>query len=108
MKLLSLKYSIITLFCVSFQQQISSFKKFNVADLEILFGQGFYTSEKHLVISTEKVYGMLSKLVPSIDTCNCCLQHQTHKLNVTNLWSFLHSTKHKYGHTKSTWWNARI
>ena len=59
--------------CVSFQQQISSFKKFNVADLETCFGQGFYTSEEHLIISTEKVYGMLSKLVLSIDTCKCCL-----------------------------------
>ena len=57
----------------SFQQQISSFNKFDAADLEIFFGQGFYTFEKHLVIFTEKVYGMLSKLVPSIDICNCPL-----------------------------------
>ena len=72
-KLLSLKLSKITLFCVSFQQQILSFKKFDVADLEVFFGQGIYTSEKHLVISTEKGCGMLSKLVPSIDICNCLL-----------------------------------
>ena len=72
-KLLSLKFSIITLLRVSFQQQISSFNKFDAANLEIFFGQGFYTFEKHLVIFTEKVYGMLSKLVPSIDICNCPL-----------------------------------
>ena len=74
--LLSLKFSIITLFCVSLQQQISPFKKFDVADLEIFFGQGFYTCEKHLVTFT-KVYGMLLLvvlvLVPSIDICNCRL-----------------------------------
>ena len=51
-KSLSLKFTIITLFCVYFQQKISSFNKFDVADLEILIGQGFYTSEKHLVIFT--------------------------------------------------------
>ena len=62
-KLLSLKFSISIFFCVSFQQQISSFKKF-------------------AIVSYRK-------------------QHQTLKLNVTNLWSFLHWTKHKYGNTKS-------
>ena len=49
---MSLKFSITTLWCVSLQHQISSFNKFDVADLEIFFGQGFYTSEKHLVIFT--------------------------------------------------------
>ena len=59
---MSLRFSRITLFCISFQQKSSSFKKFDVADLEIFFGQGSCTSEKHLVIFTEKGYGMLSKL----------------------------------------------
>ena len=70
---MSLKFSTITIFCFSFQQQSSSFKKFDVADLKIFFGQGSYTSGKHLVIFTEKGYGVLSKLVPSIDICNCRL-----------------------------------
>ena len=57
----------ITLFCFSFQQQILSFKESHVADLGIFLAQVGNTSEKHLVIFTEKDYGMLSKLVPSID-----------------------------------------
>ena len=66
-------YALIILFCFSFRQQISSLKKFDVADLGIFLGQGFYTSEEHLVIFTEKVYEMLSKLIPSIDIYNCRL-----------------------------------
>ena len=91
---MSLKFSIITLFCVSYQQQISSFNNFDVADLEIFFGQSFYTSEKQVKISTFNRY--LFAIVAYRK------QHQTYKLNVTNLWSFLHSTKQKYGNTKST------
>ena len=70
---MSLKFSIATLFCFSFRQQIFSLKKFDIADLGILFGQGFYTSEKYLVIFGEKGYGTSSKLIPSIDICNCHL-----------------------------------
>ena len=47
--------------------------KFDGADSRIFFGQGFYTFEKHLVIFTERGYGMLSKLVFSIDIYDCRL-----------------------------------
>ena len=50
--------SLITIFRFSFRQQILSLKKFDVADLGIFFGQGFYTSEKRLVIFTERAYGI--------------------------------------------------
>ena len=91
---MSLKFSIITLFCFSYQQQISSFNNFDVADLEIFFGQSFYTFEKQVKISTFNRY--LFAIVAYRK------RHQTYKLNVTNLWSFLHSTKQKYGNTKNT------
>ena len=62
---MSLKLSIITLFCFSFQQQILSFKKLIVADLGIFLDKVFTVF--YLVIFAEKEYRMLSKLVPSID-----------------------------------------
>ena len=64
---MSLKFTVIKLLCFSFLQQIFSFKKFDVADLGIFFGQAFYSSDKHFVIFTEEGCGMISKLVLSID-----------------------------------------
>ena len=69
---MSLKLSIITLFCFSFQQQILSFKKLNVADLGIFLDKVFTVF--YLVIFVEKGYRMLSKLVPSIDILQLSLE----------------------------------
>ena len=64
-------------------QKISFFCDFQCfvlsPDLEIFCRQGFYTSEKHLAIFTRVGYGMISKLMPPIDTCqfypahSCCV-----------------------------------
>ena len=77
---MSLKFTVIKLLCFSFLQQIFSFKKFDVADLGIFFGQAFYTSDKHLVILYRR--GLWNDI--KISTLNryfaiviYCKQHQT-------------------------------
>ena len=78
--------------------------KFDGADSRIFFGQGFYTFEKHLVIFTERGYGMLSKLVFNrylrLPLTINSIKHINLKLLTFD--PFLHSAKYKYGNTKST------
>ena len=81
------EFSIITLFCFSFRQQILSFKKFDVPDLGIFLDKVFTLPKNKWSFSPKSATECYQNRYPQQMFAIIAYrkQHQTLKLNITDL-----------------------